>query len=112
MLILIDKKATKEDIQKASEDLDGYVKFVVDIEREILTIGGARHFDGEQMLLKEGSSQSNLWGGGYDLEGELLDYESMINIRPNDNNPSREILSLEIRSKVDNILKEKLGWQI
>jgi hypothetical protein len=110
MLILITDKATKEQIEKASHDLDGYIKFVVDIDTGNLTIGGDRHFQGEQLLIKEGSLQNNLWGGGYDLNSKIIDYDSIINIRPRDNNPSREVLSVDIREDINNILKEKLGW--
>ena len=110
MLILITKKGTEEEIAQASKNLDSYIKFVVDIDNGNLTIGGDRHYEGEQLLLKNGSVQSNLWGGGYDLSSKLKDYDSIINIRPTDNNPSREVLNMDIRKDMDNILKEKLGW--
>jgi hypothetical protein len=110
MLILIDEKATNEEIVNASTDLAGYIKFVVDIDTGKLTIGGDRHFQGEQLLLENGSKQNDLWGGGYDLDSKTIDYDSIINIRPKDNNPSREVLNMDIRKDIDNILKEKLGW--
>ena len=108
MLILIRSKADEEILRKAAEDLDGYIKVVVDLEKGILTAGGARHVEGEQLLLKEGSKQSNLWGGGFDLETKEIDYDSMINIRPNQDNPSRTVLSQDIRNKMDAIIKTLL----
>lgn len=105
MVILITKKADEEALKKAAEDLEGYIKFVVDMERKILTAGGQRHVEGEQMLLKEGSKQENLWGGGLDLETGEIDYDSMINIRPNQGNTSREVLSAEIRKQIKEIVK-------
>jgi hypothetical protein len=42
----------------------------------------------------------------------MIDYDSIINIRPRDNNPSREVLDTGIREDINNILKEKLGWKI
>lgn len=110
MLLLITEKATKDEIQEASKDLNGYIKFVVDIDSGNLTMGGERHYDGEQLLLKKGSLQTNLWGGGYDLKSKMIDYDSIINIRPRDNNPSREVLDMNIREDINNILKEKVGW--
>lgn len=112
MLILITNKATKEEIEKAGEDLDGYIKFVVDVDTGNLTIGGNRHYDGEQLLLKNASLQSNLWGGGYDIDSKVIDYESIINIRPRDRNPSREVLDINIREEINKILEEKIGWKI
>jgi len=109
MLILVKEKISGEDLKKAALDLDGYIKFVVDLEKDILTAGGVRHVEGEELLLKEGSKQENLWGGGLDLETGEVDFDSMINIRPNQGNLSREVLNSEIRNKmsviVNNLLK-------
>jgi len=91
-----------------ADDFDGYIKVVVDIEKGILAGGGERHFDGEQKLIKEGSRQADLWGGGVDLETKEIDYNSIINLRPNQDNPSRDILSKKIRSKIDKIVKDLL----
>ena len=71
MLLLIKSKADEETLKKVAEDLDGYIKFVVDVEEGILTAGGKMHFEGEQLLLAGGSRQENLWGGGLDLETGL-----------------------------------------
>ncbi len=108
MLLLITQHATKEQIHQASEDLDGYVKFVIDIEKKILTAGGMKHVEGEQLLLKEGSPQANLWGGGLDLETKEIDYDSMINIRPTVGNTSRQVMDETIRKQMDEIVKKLL----
>jgi len=105
MIILLQKHSTKEEIKKMAEDFEGFIKVVVDINRGIAAGGGERHFDAEQMLLSEGSKQSDLWGGGLDLETKEIDYNSMINLRPGQDNPSRDILSLEIRKQFDEIVK-------
>lgn len=108
MLMLVASRINEADLKKASEDFDGYIKVVVDIERGILVAGGKRHADGEKMMLDNDSRQSNLWGGGLDLQTNEIDYDSMINIRPNDQNPSREVLSLEIREKMEKIIRKML----
>ncbi|OGD87139.1 hypothetical protein A3I53_03465 [Candidatus Curtissbacteria bacterium RIFCSPLOWO2_02_FULL_40_13b] len=109
MLVIVKSKANEELIKKAAEDFDGiYIKVVVDVEREILAAGGERHFDAEQKLLEDGSIQANLWGGGVDVKSGEIDYNSMINLRPNQSNMSREIMSEEIRKKFDKIVKELL----
>lgn len=110
MVIIISKKASKEEIRKMAEDFDGYIKVVVDVDKGILAGGGERHVDCEQLLLKEGCKQSNLWGGGLDLETKEIDYNSIINLRPNQDNPSRDILSTEIRQKFDKIVKNLLFY--
>lgn len=108
MLIIVSKKAAKEQLKKMAEDFDGYIKVVVDVGRGILAGGGKRHLEGEQKLLEEGSRQADLWGGGLDLETKEIDCDSVINLRPQHDNPSREILSKEIREKFDKIVKEFL----
>lgn len=104
MLLLIRQRATKEEIKQMAEDFEGYIKVVVDINQEILTGGGKRHFEGEQTLLEKGSKQGDLWGGGIDLKTGAMDFDSMINIRPNQNNYSREVLSPEVRKKMEEII--------
>lgn len=91
-----------------AKHFDGYIKIVVDIEQEILSGGGDRHFDEEQALLENGSLQKNLWGGGFDTKTNEVDYNSIINLRPNQDNPSRDILSLEIRKSFDQIVEKLL----
>lgn len=108
MLLILIKKATENEIQKVAADLDGYIKVVVDINQRILAAGGERHFEAEQELLKRGSKQENLWGGGLDLETGEIDYNSVINLRPQQNNSSRDILSTEMREKFSQILKKIL----
>lgn len=108
MLILVTSKINEGDLKRVAEDLEGYVKVVIDIEKEILTAGGTRHVEGEQLLLEQGSRQENLWGGGIDLETKEIDFDSMINIRPGQDNPSREVLSKEIRIKMEEISRKLL----
>ena len=108
MLLILRNKATPQEIRQVSEDLDGYIKIVVDVEKKILSAGGARHVEGEQKLLEDGSHQKNLWGGGLDLESKEIDYNSIINLRPSEGNPSREVLSKEIRKVFDTIVKKIL----
>lgn len=109
MLLVIKKRATKEETEKMGEDLMGFIKVVVDVERGILAGGGQRHVEGEQKLLERGSKQQNLWGGGFDTETKEIDYNSMINLRPSQDNPSRDILSSEIRKAFDKIVQDLLS---
>ena len=108
MLLIIRKKTTQEEFKKISSHFKGYIKLVVDVEREILAGGADRHSDEEKALLEDGSKQENLWGGGLDSETGLIDYDSVINLRPSQDNPSREILSKKTREKFVKIVKKLL----
>ena len=105
-VLILSDKATKGNWKVSS--IFRYIKVVVDIENRILCAGADRHVDEEQELLKLGSKQSNLWGGGIDIETGEIDYNSMVNIRPNQDNPSRDIMSMEIRKTFDEIVTKIL----
>jgi len=96
---------SKEEIEKLKEVFDVYIKTVIDIEKKICVAGMDRHFEGEKILLEQGSSQADIWGGGVDLETKIIDYNSFINIRPTQNNPSNEILDPEIRKIYKDLTK-------
>lgn len=108
MLHIVRTKTSQKELEEMSLDLGGYMKLVVDIEQDILAGGGLRHVEGEQALLSAGSNQSNLWGGGIDWETKEIDYNSIINLRPAEGNPSREILSEHVRKQFDAIVKKLL----
>lgn len=107
MLIIIRDKIDQTTREKVAEDLKGYIKVVVDVKQKILSAGGDKHVDGEQMLLKDGSRQEDLWGAGLDLETDEMDFDSMINLRP-EQNRSREILDENIRAQVETITRSLL----
>ena len=104
MLILLTKKADQEILKKVAKDLDGYVKVVIDVKKRIMTAGGTKHVDGEQLLLSHDSRQEDLWGAGLDSETDEMDFDSMINLRPTQN-ASREILDPKIRQQVESITR-------
>ena|SRR3989344_5536580 len=97
MIITKNESYTKDEIDKLKEAFDVYVKTVIDIKKKICSAGMDRHFEGEKILLEQGSKQSDIWGGGIDLKTKIIDYNSFINIRPAQKNPSNEILDPEIR---------------
>ncbi len=70
----------------------------MDIENELVIIGGEYHFDAEQELLDKGSKQTNIWGGGLDLITKELNTIAMINIRTRIN-PHQEIQDDKIKKK-------------
>jgi hypothetical protein len=82
---------------------EGMVKYVVDIERRVAAVGGELHADAEQLLLADGSRQSDLWGANYypGLGKEsCIEYTSLINIRPAQGNRSMDIADPVIRGRV------------
>jgi hypothetical protein len=84
------------------------VKAVIDIEKQLLVIDAELHVDEEQFLLESGSKQTNLWGINLypDKYGsnEFVEFDSMINIRPSQQNMSRDIEDKAIRAKITEIV--------
>ena len=112
MIVTKKEPFTKEEIKKLSEELETYIKTVIDIERKICSAGARLHADNEQILLEQGSHQDSLWGGGIDLKTLTVDFNAMINLRPKDNNASNEILDLAKRQKFEKLMKHffKVLW--
>jgi hypothetical protein len=96
---------TKVEIKKLIELFDTYIKTVIDVNRKICSAGCDRHFESEAILLEGGSNQSDVWGGGIDLETKIIDFNSFINIRPNDGNTSNEIQDAKIRKTYEELTK-------
>jgi len=96
---------TLAQIEQLKEQFKVYIKTVIDVEKRICSAGMDRHFEGEQILLSQGSQQSNIWGGGIDLTTKEIDYNSFINIRPNNDNPKNEIQSEKLKAEYNKLTK-------
>lgn len=105
MIITKSEPFTRGEIQKLREQFDVYIKTVTDIEKKVCSAGCDRHFESEKILLDQGSSQNDLWGGGIDLATLTIDGNSMINIRPSQGNNSNEIQNPETRKKFEQLTK-------
>lgn len=109
MIHIIRSRATAQQMDEMLQNLVTYVKLAVDIERGILAGGGILHADCESVLLDDGSQQINVWGADWNPVSQQVTYESLINIRPRQNNRSLEILDPAIRRRVAEIVAQLLG---
>lgn len=101
---LIEKEIKIPELKEMTANMFGdLVKAVIDIEREIMVVDAELHSDQEAYLLEKGSKQANLWGINIypDLEvDEMIEFDSMINVRPNQKNYSMGVDSEDIRKKI------------
>lgn len=102
---LITEKATSNQMIEMLQSLESYIKLAVDIEKEILAGGGILHADCEAVLLENGSKQENVWGADWLPFTQDVTYESLINIRPRQNNFSLEIEDKELRKTIEKIVR-------
>jgi hypothetical protein len=111
-IVLLTKKISPSLLSDlTAEVFNSFVKIVVDVDREILAVGGEMHADAEQLLLENGSKQSNLWGANFYPYQPLelrIEFTSFINIRPRDGNSSMivedETTQAKIRKMCNNLL--------
>ena len=94
----------------AKEEFGDVIKAVVDVEQEIMAVGGELHADEEVLLMdNKGSLRENTWGINLYLEksGEdFIEFDSMVNIKPAFGNRSRGVENEEIREKIKKIVKK------
>ncbi len=83
-----------------------FVKVVVDIEKETLAAYCELHIDCADELEEAGSERKNLWGANIFSKDNTIEFTSMINIRPKENNRSIEIQDPHIRQRVENVIRK------
>ena len=109
-MIILDSPISKQDLLNSSVIFDGpMVKAVVDIEKGIIGIDADMHADIEQFLLSKGSNQDVLWGINLypeDPSEDFIEFDSMINIRPRQNNRSRDVEDPETRTKITEVVNK------
>ena len=103
------KITLKELKEQAHQTFGDLVKAVVDTKRELMVVGGGLHADEEAFLLERGSQQDNLWGINLypDLPSEKwIEFDSVVNVRPGQGNPSRYVEDPKIREKITAIVNK------
>ena len=109
MVRIVKSPITRSELQKIAElSFGDMVKAVVDVDRGTMAIAGELHSDEESVLLQDGSKQHHLWGINLypSLAGEaMIEFDSMINIRPSQGNRSRGVEDEIVRTKILQIVQ-------
>ena len=95
-MIYTSKPLTVKQIENLREK-GNYTKITIDLTNKTAVIDTPLHTDGEKILLNKGGGQKNIWGGGVNLSTIQFDANAVLNIRPNLDNPSMEIINPDIR---------------
>src|SRR5918997_1638610 len=108
--LLVAEPISLTQLRETGEELYGdMVKAVVDIQKEVMAVGGELHSDEEAFLIERNSQQQNLWGINIYTERELdemIEFDSMINIRPRQNNRSRYVEDEQVRKEIIRIVQK------
>jgi len=109
---IIREKVSKDELQKIlKENYETMVKVDVDVKREILTIGGEWHSDGDELLNKDGSSRENVWGINFypwKSPNDRIQYHSLINIKPSIGHTKMEIQNKDVKQKIKFVIEKIL----
>jgi hypothetical protein len=102
--------SVKELEQMAEQMFGGIVKADVDIAKKLVVLDMPMHFEGEAYFLENGSKQRDLWGinlhpSDYGTD-DFIEFDSMINIRPSQGNPSKDVIDPNVRQSVRDIISE------
>ena len=109
---IIKETLTLAELQGMAAALFGnLVKAVVDVEKEIVAVDAPLHADLEALLLQDGSKQKNLWGINLypEMSGDdFVEFDSMINLRPTENNMSRGVDDPQIRKRILEVVQKRI----
>jgi len=107
---IIKNSISLSELSKMAKNMfDNLVKAVVDVEKEIMAVDAPMHSDEEAELIKNGSKQENLWGINLypaQKDDDFIEFDSMINIRPNQNNRSRGIDNPKTKKQIVKIVNK------
>jgi hypothetical protein len=107
---LVSQPISNIQLREKGEDLFGeMVKAVVDVQKEVMAVGAELHADEEAFLIEGNSQQENLWGINLYTDREfteMIEFDSMINIRPRQNNRSRYVEDDRIRNEIIRIVQK------
>ena len=108
---ILERPVSREELKAIAQNTFGdMVKCVADIRRGLLAIDADLHADLEALLLQNGSSQEDLWGFNLWVEEEgedFIEFDSLINIRSWQNNPSRDVLNPDVRDSIKSIVAKQ-----
>ena len=107
MQILQKPISTAELKELAQNTFGDMIKCVADVKRGILAIDADLHAVLERLLLEDGSTLENLWGFNLWVEEEgedFIEFDSLINIRSWQGNPSRGVEDPEVREAIKSLV--------
>ena len=109
---IVEGKITREELKNiAEETFKDMLKATVDIKKGSMAVGGELHIDSNDLLIKSGSNQTDVWGLNIypEKEGEeFLEFNSLINIKPTHGNRSADIQNDVIKTKIASIVSEHI----
>ena len=109
-MLVLTTPITRATLAEYAQSIFGdMIKCVADTEKKLLAIDAELHADLERMLLEQGSLQENLWGFNLypdEYGDDFIEYDSLINIRAWQGNPTRDVLDAGVRAQIKSIVNQ------
>ena len=109
-MIILEHPISRAELKKyAANTFGDMIKCVADVEKGLLAIDADLHADLERLLLENGSEQASLWGFNLypdEMGDDFIEYDSLINIRSWQGNPSRDVLDKDVRERIASIVSK------
>ena len=107
---ILQKSITRTELSALAENTFGdMIKCVADVKLGLLALDAELTADLERLLLENGSAGEDLWGFNLYPEEEgddFIEYDSLINIRSWQNNPTRDVLDPDVREAIKRIVEQ------
>lgn len=107
-IVILDHKINLEEVKKLADFWYGtMIKGTVDIEGGRVALGGDYHIESSEFLTCSGSKFEDVWGFNIRFEENkdgVLEFDSMVNIKPNFGNSSRSINNKEVIKKATEVI--------
>ena len=109
-ITILDHKISIQEVKKLADFWYGtMIKGAVDVEIGRVTLGGDYHIENSELLTSTGSKFEDIWGFNIRFEENpngVLEFDSMVNIKPNFGNRSGNIGNAEIVKKATEMIRK------
>lgn len=112
---ILKKMTPMSEVRELAEEWYGtMIKGTVDIAENKVAIGGDYHMETCELLVEDGSKHANVWGFNIRFdEGQkdILEFDSLVNIKPALGNKSRSVEDSEIIEKATEIIRKWIQFE-
>ncbi|MBI2528655.1 MAG: hypothetical protein HYV93_22065 [Candidatus Rokubacteria bacterium] len=111
-MLVLTRRIERAELIRLARLFGDMIKYVADVERGVVAIGGELHADAEQLLLEADSRQGDLWGANYypgRRRDGCIEFTSLINIRPSRGNPGMEVQDEGVRERIRELTFALIG---
>ena len=113
-ILVIDSQINRKDLQELASNWYGHLlKGAVDIQNNLVALGGEWHIDACNVLTDLGGNKETIWGFNILVNENpevAFEYHSLINLKPSQNHRNMEITDENLRKTIFELVSKKIIW--